>query len=95
MVQNKLPKALSGTVALQMLRDREQAKIAEEEAKTKRKEEREQHKREKSEVKDRKRKVREENIRKKQEARRAGKVSKQETNDFIVLLRLRQRRGFC
>ncbi|KAH3711670.1 hypothetical protein DPMN_071342 [Dreissena polymorpha] len=54
-VQNKLLKALSGTVALQMLRDREQAKMAEEEAKKKRKEEREKRKRENSEEKDRKR----------------------------------------
>jgi hypothetical protein len=73
-LRSKLPKALSGQAALQMLKDREIEKVAQEDAKRKRKEEREQRKKDKEEEKERKRKIREEEKQKKQEARRLKEI---------------------
>ena len=59
-LREKLPKAISGSVAIKMLKEREEQKKAEEEAKAKRKEEREQKKKEREELKEKKRAEREE-----------------------------------
>ena len=74
-LSDKLPKAISGTKAIEMLREKENKKKEEEEAKKKRKEERIEKKMQREAEKERKRKEREEKKQAKEEskAKKSGK----------------------
>lgn len=74
LINEKLPKAISGKDALVMLRERQQKKIADELAKLKRKEERERKKQVKTEESERKAKERGEKKRKREQAKALKKL---------------------